>query len=288
MYKIFKISMAKHNFGLFVFLGLVLLSQIVFAQDDKRLLFNFKVGQKFEKEIFVSSTAALKRGNQTLNVGTETSLIKTYTVTAATDKGYTINMKIAKMKNVVDALGKKLAYDSKETIDTGSQIKKALAFMVNKPVEVNIDKYGVILASTKTKSELATDTLVSFSGVQAETFDKGTLLNFLADFTYNKTIQKGYAWTDSVVLDKQELISKFVIEDINENFTIIKFSSQIRGKMMNSNSNGTYILNNKLGLIVEKIVYSISTGYQISAGRVIYGASRSTSISEKCKMLPNN
>ena len=55
--------------------------------------------------------------------------------------------------------------------------------------------------------------------------------------------------------------------------------------MLNSNSNGTYVVDNGTGLIREKLIYSLSTGYQTSAGGVLYAVSRSTSISEKIKKI---
>ncbi|MFD0939211.1 DUF6263 family protein [Pedobacter boryungensis] len=264
---------------------LFLLMSFTLQAQEKHRVFTLKVGNEFQKEILSNSKAVVQRGNQTLNVNTTSSLTKLYKVTAATDKGYDLNVSIQKMDNLIDALDKQFHYNSDVKGDSSSRIEKALNFMLNKPVNVSIDKYGVILSSTEYKSELATDTLVSFAGIQMEAFEKGTLLGLLADINVNNNFKKGYTWTDSVQINKQKLVTKFWIEDINQKNTVIKFSSSIVTRLLNSNSNGTYILDNSTGLIAEKLVYTVSTGYQISTGGVAYAVSRSTSLSEKSRQL---
>ncbi|MBB2145707.1 hypothetical protein GM921_09435 [Pedobacter sp. LMG 31464] len=262
----------------------ILLSFTSKAQEKHRV-FNFKIGNEFQREVLSNSKAVVQRGNQTLTVNTTSSLTKLYKVTTADDKGYGLNVTIKKMDNLIDALGKQFHYNSEVKGDSTSKIEKALNFMLNKPVDIAIDKYGVLLSSTEYKSELATDTLISFAGIQMETFEKGALLGLLADMNINSTYKKGYAWTDSVQINKQKLVTKFWIEDINEKNTIIKFSSSIFTTLLNSNSNGTYVLDNATGIIAEKLVYTVSTGYQVSSGGISYAVSRSTSLSEKNKQI---
>ena len=55
--------------------------------------------------------------------------------------------------------------------------------------------------------------------------------------------------------------------------------------MLNTNSNGTYVIDNKAGLILEEYVYIISMGHHISADNVFYAVSRTTSIVEKTKKV---
>ena len=169
------------------------------------------------------------------------------------------------MDTEVDAMGKKLRYNSNTKIDSTSVIIKALDFMVNKPIDVQVNKYGVIQSFTDYKAEMATDTLVAFAGLQPEAFEKGTLLSIVADFTYNPAMKKNFSWGDSIEIDKQRLVTKFWVEDINQKTTIIKFTTSNTTKLLNSNQNGTYVIDNATGVIQEKILYTISTGYQISA-----------------------
>ena len=97
------------------------------------------------------------------------------------------------MDNEIDAMKQKLRYNSGMQIDTTSEIVKALDFMVNKPIDVQINKYGIIQSFTDYKAEFATDTLVAFAGIQPEAFERGTLLSIIADFTYNPAIKKNFS-----------------------------------------------------------------------------------------------
>ncbi len=273
-----------YNVKLALLLLFVLTNFAAIAQEGHRV-FTFKSGEEYQTEILTNSKAIVQRGKQTLNVNTVSTATKLFTATLSNERGYTFNVKIKKMQNEIDAMGQKLYYNSETKGDSTSIILKALDFMLNKPVDVQVNKYGVIQSFTDYKAEMATDTLVAFAGLQPEAFEKGTLLSIIADFTYNPGIKKNFSWGDSIEIDKQRLISKFWVEDITEKTAIIKFTSSITTKLLNSNQNGTYVIDNATGIIQEKILYTISTGYQISAGGIVYAVSRSTSVSEKTKRV---
>jgi len=262
----------------------ILINFAAMAQEGHRV-FTFKPGEEYQTEILTNSKAVVQRGKQTLNVNTVSTATKSFTVTLASDRGFTFNVKIKKMQNEIDAMGKKLYHSSDVKSDSSSVILRALDFMLNKPVDVQINKYGIIQSFTDYKAEMATDTLVAFAGLQPEAFEKGTLLSIIADFTYNPGIKRNFSWGDSVEIDKQRLVTRFWVEDISEKTAIIKFTSSISTKLLNSNQNGTYVIDNATGIIQEKILYTISTGYQISAGGVVYAVSRSTSVSQKTKRV---
>jgi hypothetical protein len=247
--------------------------------------FRFNVGDEYETDMLTNSNAVLKRGNQILNINSATTATKSYKVTSATDNETNLVVEIKYMDNMIEALGEKLHYNSASKLDSTSTILRALDFMVKKPIKVALDKYAVIKSSTDYRAELATDTLISFAGLKPEFFEKGTLFSLLADITYNKNLLKGYAWGDTVVMDNQKLISKFAIDEVNEKNTFVSFSTSITGKLVNSNTNGKYVIENATGLVLEKLIYIVSVGYQISAGNTVYAVSRSTSVTEKTRKV---
>ncbi|HTM98139.1 MAG TPA: hypothetical protein VL088_05335 [Pedobacter sp.] len=275
----------KYNLRTALLLLSMLLTFAAEAQQKYRV-FKFNTGDEYQTEILANSNAIIQRGKQTITVNTISTATKAFSAILANDRGYTFNVKIKKMENDINVMGQKLYYSSVENKkDTNSTIIKALDFMLNKSIDVQINKEGIIQSFTDYKAEMATDTLVSFAGLQPEAFEKGTMLSFIASFTYNPQIKKNFTWTDSVEIDKQRLITKFWVEDITEKTTIVKFSSSITSKLLNTNQNGTYVIDNGTGVIQEKILYSISTGYQMSAGGVVYAVSRSTSVSEKTRKV---
>lgn len=262
----------------------MVLSFVSKAQDGHRV-FLFKEGEEYQTDILTNSNAIVQRGKQDLRINTVSTVSKAIKVSLANERGFTFNVKIKAMDNVIDAMGKQLHHSSAIKSDTSSSILKALDFMLNKPIDVVTDKYGIIQSYTDYKAEMATDTLVAFAGLQPEAFEKGTLFGLIADITYHKDLKKGFSWADSVVIDKQKLKTEFKIEDINEKTTVVKFSSSIVGAMVNSNTNGTYVIENETGVILEKLLYILSKGYQVSAGGVVYAVSRATSVSQKTRRI---
>lgn len=267
-----------------LFAGLLIVSISLHAQVNRRV-FDFKQGEQYQTELLTNSSTALKRGNQILHVNSVTSGTKLYTVTDVSNNEYKFTVEIKKMDNLIEALGEKLHYNSETPIDSTSSILRALDFMIKKPIKVTIDKNGIIQSSTDYKVEMATDTLVSFAGLQSEVFEKQSLFGLIADLTYSDKLTKGYTWTDSTNVNQRKLKTKFTIEEITKDNTIVKFSSAIESKLINSNTNGTYVIDNKTGLITEKLLYIISVGYQISAGNTVYAVSRSTSVTERTKKI---
>lgn len=263
----------------------MLLYNIGNAQIVQQRTFDFKAGDEFQKETSVNSTCTIQRGNQKLDVSSTSSVTKLYKVKYVTDKGYVFTVNIQKMEDVLSALGQKLIYNSGQPLDSTSRIKKALNYMLNKPVDVSVDKYGTIL-SNNTEVEFANDTLLAFTGIQPEVFIEGKTFGLLANFKSDK-LKKGYKWTNtSPITDKQKVVTKYTIYSKSDTSTVIKFTSSVSDGSVNSNTNGTYILDNK-GIIVERFIQSISAGYAI-IGKTIYVTTRSSSIHETCRKIPSN
>lgn len=267
-----------------LFFALTLIHFAVVAQDGHRT-FNFKNNEEYQTDITVNSQSIVQRGKQVLNINSTSTVSKISKVLAIGDKDYTFNIKIASMDNLIQGMGKKLHYNSDTKLD-GSTIKNALDYIINKPVNVKIDKYGIIENFNAEKVHFATDTLLAFAGIQREVFQKGMLFNLVADITYSKNLLKGHNWTDVSTTADEKITTKFWIESVNENNIVLKFTSASIGKLVNSNSNGTYLVDNRTGIILEKLVYVVSVGYEVSADKVIYAVSRSSSIFERTKLLP--
>jgi len=271
--------------GVIIILLSALFTDAVVGQTYTRV-FDFKKGDEFQSEIIITSNAMIKRGKQVLNVSSTNNLTKSYKIQQADDQGYRFSVAIDKMKAAIDANKVRTSFDTGNTTDTTSNILKGLFFVVNKPIAVTISKNGAIQNADEYKLEMASDTLISFAGLQPEIFTKSQLINFLADFTYRKDIKKGYTWTDSTVVAGEKAKTRFLVDHIDENITILNFFKTSTNSLLNTNSNGTYVIDNRTGLIVEKYVYVIAVGYQISAGNMMYAVSRTVSIVEKTKKVP--
>lgn len=255
------------------------------AQSYKRV-FEYKKGDVFLSETITTSNSMIKRGKEVLNVSSTNSLTKSHTITSADNQGYKFAVKIDKMNAAIDANKVRTTFNSEKITDTSSNILKGLFFVINKPIQVSINKNGAIQNFEEYKLEMASDTLISFVGVQPEIFKKSALINFLADFTYNKDLRKGYTWSDSTAVGDEKTKTRFLVDYVDEKVTVLNFFKTASTTMLNTNSNGKYVIDNKTGIIVEKYMYVISVGFQVSAGRTMYAVSRTTSIVEKTKKLP--
>jgi hypothetical protein len=256
------------------------------AQISQPRSFDFKQGDEYQKETSINSTCTIQRGNQKLDINSSSSVTKLYKVTAVTGTNFVFTVSIKKMGDTLSALGQKLPYNSEKPIDDStSRIEKALSYMINKPVNVRVDKHGTIL-SKDTSVELANDTLLAFTGIQPELFIEGRTFGLLANFTSNK-LKKGYNWTvPPTITAKQKVVTKYWVYAVSDTSTVIKFTSSVTGGSVNSNTNGTYILD-KSGIIVERFIQSLSAGYAV-IGKTIYATTRSSSIHETCRKMPSS
>ncbi len=275
---------AKVKFTYCIFF--MLLYNISSAQISQPRTFEFKRGDEFQKETSINSTCTIQRGNQKLTVNSTSSVTKLYKVTAVTGTNYEFRVSIQKMDDSLSALRQKLHYNSGTPIDPTSRIEKALDYMMNKSVTVKVDRNGIIL-SKDISPEFANDTLLAFTGIQPELFIEGKTFGLLANFKSDK-LKKGKTWTNKPTgTDKQKAVTKYTVYTVSDTTTVIRFTSTVTDRSVNSNTNGTYVLDNKSGLVKERFIQSLSAGYAV-IGKTIFVTTRSSSIHETCGKNPSN
>lgn len=263
---------------LIFFIFLIFQVSATYAQTLNRV-FDFKVGDEYVKNTKVISTGVVERGEQNISVNTESQIKKSIKVTDSTASGYGFKITIEEMDNKIESLNNVLHFNSSKPVDPSSKIEKALRYMLDKPVELKTDKYGIILSTEDPSKVLANDTLLAFAGIQPEFFERGDLFSLVGDFQYDPSLKKGYSWIDSLVIDEQKMVTEYLIEEVTKESTVIKLTTSSFGRLINSNINATYIIDNKSGVILEKIIYTISTGFRVS-NKILFAISRSTSIVE--------
>lgn len=215
-----------------------------------------------------------------MNIKSTSTVNKNYKIKEVNDEGYTFKVTIPKMDVKIKALGNELHYNSDTAIDSTSKIEKALDFMVGKTNTVLVNRRGIILSESDYSSYLANDTLLSFAGIQGESFIKGTQFALIPNFV-NKPLGVGYKWSDTSTVNNQKLKTNFWIDARTDKNIIVKFTSTAKGRTINSNTNGTYVLDNTSGVLVQRLIQSISTGY-IILGQEVYAITRRINLSETC------
>jgi|GEM_PF-729514 hypothetical protein len=257
----------------------ILASYVAAAQQHR--VFTFQQGDEFEKQIHMNSTCSIQRGKQVLNISSSSVISRSYQVTAVSDSAYQFSITIKKMDDLINFQGKRLHFNSDNAIDTSSQIHKVLKYMMVKPSYVSVNKRGIILSAIDANTDMSTDTLVAFAGLPEQNLTKGGRFDLIADLSSSKVLKKGYSWTVSSSVKDQKMTTDFVIDNITDAITIVKFKNSIKGQYLNSNSNGTYVLDNKSGIVIQRLVESVSTGYQLK-NHVLYATTRKISLAEDC------
>ncbi len=162
------------------------------AQTIKRT-FSFQKGDTYQKRTFLNSTFVMQRGTKTLKITSSSSVYKTYKVKDVFIQGYVFDISIPKMNVVINSDDQKLDFDSEKAVDTASKIENALQYMVGKSHNVVIDINGVIVSDNDfSDAQLVNDTLLTFAGIQPESFNKGTQFNITPSFFLRHFMQKGY------------------------------------------------------------------------------------------------
>jgi len=256
------------------------ISALSSAQTAHRI-FTFKKGDQFQRTAFLSSNTVLQRGDQKFNINSFSSTTKVYDVIDATGQGFNLAVTTKHIADTVDAMGKKLEYSSDKPVTDSSAIAKALNNLTGKVASVTINKNGLVTDVTDPALQFTNDAFTAFTGLQQEQIIKGTTLGLLADFVITQSLKPGYTWADSTTVNGQKTKNTFWIDKLTDKTTTVIFESAITGGYTNSNTNGVYVIDNQTGVILERMMKSIISGYQLH-NQVVYAASKRTAFTESC------
>ena len=241
--------------------------------------FKFKKGDEFQRQIVIKSNSVLARGDQKLNISSYSAVTKTYKVIDVAGRDPFISITINKIVDTVNAMGQKMEFNSDKKPDPNSDIQMALMQLIGKSAVISVDDKGAI--ATVQKRIPMNDTLLSFTGMQAEHLYVHNTLEFLLDFPSNSFLKKGFTWADATPTSE----TNFTIHAITSRTTTITYTSSDRSDNLNSRINGVILIDNESGIILKRATQSVTTGYELVKG-VIYTATRRTATSEVCYKKP--
>jgi hypothetical protein len=242
--------------------------------------FKFKKGDEFQRQIVIKSNCQLQRGSQKLNLSTYSAVTKLYKVNTVGNGSAAMSIIVNKIIDSINALGQKVAFNSEKRPDPDSFIQMSLLQMIGKPALISIDEAGKILSVQKQIP--ADDTLLSFTGIQNESFASGNALEITLDFPLNAFLKKGYTWSNTI----GTAVSNFTIYAVNSKTTTITYTTTDLAGNLNSRINGVMLVDNDSGIILKRSTQSVTTGYELVKG-VIYTATRRTATAEVCYKTVN-
>lgn len=253
----------------------ILVIVLAFASSFACAQVRFKQGDEFQRQVVTKSNCVLQRGSQTLHVGSVSTVVKTYKITAVSEKGASLTITTDKLIDTINAMNQNLVYNSGKPADPNSVIQVGLQKMVNSQSIVSINNKGEIL--NLKRPVVANDTLLSFAGIQPEHLSPGTNLQLMVDFPVSLTVKKGYSW--KVATSSAE--TSYTVYAINGPTTVITYKTSVLGGSLNSRINGSILIDNNTGVILKRYAQSVSTGYEMVNG-VVYTATRRTAVTEIC------
>jgi len=233
-----------------------------------------KRGDEFQRQVLTKSNCVLQRGGQSLHVSSSSTIVKTYKVTDASDKGASLAITTDKLTDTINAMDQSLIYNSAKPADANSAIQTSLQKMVNAQPSVAINNKGEIISFKRPVA--VSDTLLSFAGIQPEHLSVGAPLHFIVNFVINPSLKKGQSWTDTSTPSTE---TTYTIYAINGRTTTITYKTSILGGSLNSRINGSMLIDNNTGVILKRYSQSVSTGYEMVDG-IVYTATRRTAITE--------
>jgi hypothetical protein len=243
--------------------------------------FSFKKGDKFYRQTATKSACIIQMGKTQVHINSNSLVARAYDVSDVNDNEYVFTVTTKKITSTLDVDDKHLQFDSGAPIDDNSLLAKGLDYMIGKPTAVRIYKSGVIANVEPPSVRLANDTLLAFTGIANEQYVVGNKFGLISDFLLQGQLAKNFTWGDTIVNGDTQTINKFWIQSQTATSTTIGFSSNSKGKIANTNTNGVYVLNNTTGVITQRVLKSVSVGY-IFYKHNVYGSTRRWAISESC------
>ena len=250
-------------------------------QAQSMVLPVFKPGNEFLKISSVNSASILQRGNVSFNINSSSSVSKTYKINAVNDNGYSVTMVTNKITDSIYADDARFYYNSEQPFNTGDKLAAALHFTIDKPSTFSVLNNGTIAAVDDNVPVLENDTLLSFTGIEKEGLAIGEKFTLIADISAFKTLKIGDKWADSAVTEGDKTVTKFWVIAITPIATTLGYSSSTTGGYLNTNASGTYVIENTSGLVAQRVIQTVTVGYQIY-DRTVYSSTRRSYISESC------
>nr|WP_294795489.1 hypothetical protein [uncultured Mucilaginibacter sp.] len=267
-----------------IVLLLTLLLSYVGTQAQNNILPAVKAGNEYLKVSSVNSASTLQRGNVSFNINSSSSVSKTYKVNAVNDNGFSVTMTTDKIIDSVYADDTRFYYNSEQPLNANDKLANALNFTIGKPSAFTVLNNGIIAAVDDNAAILDNDTLFSFTGIEKEGIAVGERFNLIADISSYSKLKAGDNWADSVVTEGEKTLTKFWVVASTPEATTLGYSSTIRGGNLNTNTNGSYVIANATGLVAQRVIQSVTVGYQIY-DRTVYSSTRRTNITESCYAL---
>lgn len=260
----------------------IFLNCIVFAQNDGNI--NLKKGDKFiieSKAVAVTSQSLM---GQSMESNINTSSVYNIEVKNVKDNGYDLNNTFTKLKLDMSAMGQNINFDSDKKEDMDGEIGKSMKDILNKPMDVLMDRSGKIILDKKqdtaSKEDMTNPAMLMAKQFISDPAEGGNGASF-AFANIPKKPGVGYSWIDTSSSGGIKKSTTFTITQINGTDATVGISgtmnteikTEMQGMEITGKSSGTLkgneIVNILTGIIKETNTTLESTGTMSVMGQEI-------------------
>jgi hypothetical protein len=228
-------------------------------------------GDRFEKITTGKMVATMQRVRQLMRIETNSTLEKSFEITAAADSTYSIDARVTRVYNTMETQGKKLVFDSNQPGDNNIAPYNSVAASVNKTLRYGIYNDGVIYrvdsseitgnsltrvknadTAHRMKAQLANYTPADLQLATGATFELAAYFNF-------RELKNNSTWTDSSVSTDGKSVITYKVSGITDSLVTVTFNGTTV-KTDSSNASDLHEKSQMTGTIKGEIKIDASSG----------------------------
>ncbi|EHQ27550.1 hypothetical protein Mucpa_3451 [Mucilaginibacter paludis DSM 18603] len=267
-----------------IFIMLMLLACFKTNAQQGAIKLPIESGKTYSKVIVVKSEAQLQNGKATVNVTSTSTVSKSYKVDAGLNGNFNVTVVINKITDTISSGKDKFYFDSNKPVDSSSKLASSIAAIVGKAYVFQIDSSGVITSVNANNPILDVDTVFNFTGFEPEELSVGKKFPLISDVRSLKSTNVGQKWTVPTLTANGDNVTEFWLLSRSDTATTMAFSKTINSQSLNTHSTGSYVVDNKTGIIVERKIKDFTSGYQ-TFHNASYFATRNSIITENCSVV---
>ena len=240
-------------------------------------------GKTYLKQTVVRSESMLQNGTAKLNIHSVSSVTKTCKFETATGDAVTATLTTTQLADSINSGNEKFYFNSGAPANNTGKLSLALASVVGKEYVCTVSKNGTISAVIKAYPSSLADSVFNFAGLEQEDLSAGKAFPLIADVATLVTLETGKRWGDTIATAKGRTIGEYWLEKNEGPVTVLAFIKSITNGGLNTQSTGTYTIDNATGVIVSREIKNTTTGY-LSFRGAPYITTRQLVISEKTSL----
>lgn len=241
----------------------ILWYSISLAQSTGNISLN--KGQKFSVETTSNGLITQEAMGQTTEIKFDINSTNLIEVKNTRDTSYTLSNTITKMKTNMSFMGQEMNYDSEKKEDQDSEMGKNIGKVINHPVDVDINKSGLVVSKNKLtddstkKSDPGADMMSGMIENIMGNVDDGSSGLTQAFQPIPRKAKVGYSWSDSLSGEGSKSTSTYTIKELKGNDAVVAINRKLQ-ITNTAEAEGMEVTNRSTGTVTGEATVDIKSG----------------------------